>query len=82
MLHEFHQLKFIVPEKETLNQRKEAAAGDGSGKAKYSGGQMSSNCVRIVLVQGRVFFWSDVQIHKNPITTIATIPDHLIPSPK
>ena len=33
LLHEFHQLKFIVPEKETIKQR-----GESGGKAKYSGG--------------------------------------------
>ena len=33
LLHEFHQLKFIVPEKETMKQR-----GESGGKAKYSGG--------------------------------------------
>eukprot|EP00559_Dactyliosolen_fragilissimus_P008753 CAMPEP_0184856616 /NCGR_PEP_ID=MMETSP0580-20130426/1789_1 /TAXON_ID=1118495 /ORGANISM="Dactyliosolen fragilissimus" /LENGTH=1517 /DNA_ID=CAMNT_0027351729 /DNA_START=158 /DNA_END=4712 /DNA_ORIENTATION=- len=38
LLHEFHQLKYIVPEKETASQRRESGAAEGSGKAKYSGG--------------------------------------------
>ena len=33
LLHEFHQLKYLVPEKETMKQR-----GEVNGKAKYSGG--------------------------------------------
>ncbi|KAL7483193.1 hypothetical protein ACHAW6_008862 [Cyclotella cf. meneghiniana] len=44
LLHEFHQLKYVVPEKRTAKQRKEELYGEddpdaqGSGKAKYSGG--------------------------------------------
>lgn len=42
LLHEFHQLKYLVPEKRTAKQRKEDMGdGDndtGNGKAKYSGG--------------------------------------------
>jgi len=46
LLHEFHQLKFLVPEKRSAKQRNEellggeeaAGATAGSGKAKYSGG--------------------------------------------
>ena len=38
LLHEFHQLKYIVPEKETSKQRRESLGIDGNGKAKYSGG--------------------------------------------
>ena len=44
LLHEFHQLKYLVPEKRTAKQRKEELFGEddndaqGSGKAKYSGG--------------------------------------------
>ena len=38
LLHEFHKLKYIVPEKETSKQRRELLGNDGNGKAKYSGG--------------------------------------------
>lgn len=46
LLHEFHQLKFLVPEKRSAKQRNEELLGDeeapgataGNGKAKYSGG--------------------------------------------
>jgi DNA polymerase alpha subunit A len=42
LLHEFHQLKYLVPEKRTAKQRKEDLGDDdndtGNGKAKYSGG--------------------------------------------
>ena len=42
LLHEFHQIKYLVPEKRTAKQRKEDLGEDdndtGNGKAKYSGG--------------------------------------------